>query len=765
MRRSTNTEQEAIRNFCIIAHVDHGKSTLADRFLELTHTVEPRQMKPQYLDQLDLERERGITIKMAPVRMVYHPDRGMTRTETRNDAENELLYKDITYKIRGAVFEVRKYLGLGHKENVYHNALVQEFNKKGLQFETEKSISIFYNGKKVGNYQPDFIIENKIIIELKALPEIGRPQIEQLWSYLKGSDYKLALLVNFGSKNLEIKRVVYDIARFPRPSASIPRGSAQVEYILNLIDTPGHVDFSYEVSRSLAAVEGAILLVDVSQGIQAQTLANLHLAQQQGLVIIGALNKIDLPQPPEKIEELRIELAHLLHQSPEDIFSISGKTGQGTEELLRAVVQKIPCPQGNRDAPLTALVFDSLYDAYKGVVAFVRIMDGTVLKNDRIQCMATGAQAVAIDVGFFKPLLVSCDALYAGEIGYIATGIKDPNVVRVGDTVTLADACAAASQSITPLPGYHEPQQVVFVSMYPAQTDDIDALADALGKLKLNDASLSFTRERQEMLGQGFRIGCLGTLHLEIIKERLFREYGLEPIITAPSVKYEAVLKNGTVRDIFTPSYLPTSDQLLSIREPWVHGEIITPSAYVGGVLNVIHARRGVSGNVSNISLENVLVQFDMPLADVILDFYDRLKSVSQGYASVSYEVTEWMQGNLVKLDILVHGEVVDAFSRIVPKEKARALGLAIIEKLKELLPPEVFSVPIQAAIGSEIIARVTLAASRKNVTGHLYGGDRTRKMKLWKKQQKGKKRRALYGVVDVPASIFFKVFQMTKNE
>ena len=581
---------EKIRNFVITAHIDHGKSTLADRFLELTETVAKRDFRSQFLDQMDLERERGITIKMQPVRMDYR-------------------------------------------------------------------------GKRDGNY------------------------------------------------------------------------------LLNLIDTPGHVDFSYEVSRSLAAVEGAILLVDVTQGIQAQTLANLHLAKKQGLKIIGAVNKVDLAFDKDFLFELKQKIAELIGATPEEVLEVSAKTGKGVGGLLEAAVEKIPPPQGNVSGKLRALVFDSSYDPYKGVIAYVRVVDGKIKKNELLKFFATSASTEALEVGVFRPKLSPTGALETGEIGYVATGIKDPSLVRVGDTVF-----SKIDETTKPLPGYQEPQPVVFVNFYPEDSNKFEVLEVGLKKLKLNDASLYFIKERQEILGQGFRLGFLGTLHLEIVKERLRREYELDPVVTIPTVRYQAVLKTSLsgqadeVVDIFSPNDLPTPDKLLELREPWVSGEIIVPNNYISGVLNLIQFNRGLAGNVSNISEKNVLLNFSMPLSEIILDFYDKLKSVSQGYASLSYQVSDWRKGELVKLDILVAGEKIEAFSRIVPKEKSYSLGKLTIEKLKEILPREVFAVPIQAACGGNIIARVTMPALKKKLGDFgKNGGDRTRKMKLWKKQKEGK--------------------------
>ena len=601
-------DQSRIKNFVIIAHIDHGKSTLADRFLEVTGTVEKRNLRAQFLDQMDLERERGITIKMQPVRMEY--------------------------KSR----------------------------------------------------------------------------------------------------------------------------------IFNLIDTPGHVDFSYEVSRSLAAVEGAILLVDALQGIQAQTLANLYLAQRQGLRIIGALNKIDLLEDKQARLDLSERLAHLLRQSAQDIFFVSGKTGEGVTELLDAVASQFPDPSGNFDAPLRALVFDSLYDPYKGVIACIRVIDGCIKTNDPLRCLATGATMSALEIGLFKPQLTPDTGLSAGEIGYIATGIKNPSLIRVGDTITVGSTYKTAEGGVQPLEGYQEPQPVVFVSLYPQATESFEALTDALSKLKLNDAALSYAKERQEVLGQGFRLGCLGTLHLEIVKERLKREYHMEPIITVPSVKYIVHLKKGDFMDLFSAQDLPSVDQIEDIREPWVTGEVVTPTKYLGGVLGLIQTKRGIQGRMDNLSADTVIVQFEIPLNEIILDFYDKLKSTSQGYASLSYELSEYRLGDLVRLDILIAGDAVGALARMVPRVQAESVGRRVIERLKELLDRELFPVPLQAAIGTLIIARETLPALKKDVTSHLYGGDRSRKMKLWKKQKKGKKRLAQFGKVHVRPEVFFEVFNVAKD-
>lgn len=799
-----------IRNFVITAHIDHGKSTLADRLLEATGTVEKRLMKPQYLDQLELERERGITIKMAPVRMKYAPRKNADSAQ--NNAENGLLYEDITYKIRGAAFEVRKRLGLGHKENVYHNALAQEFSKNGLQFESEKSIGVFYDGKKVGSYKPDFIIENKIIIELKALPEIGRPQTEQLWSYLKGSDYKLSLLINFSSKDLQIKRVVYDSARFLRDSASIQRDSAQVEeYILNLIDTPGHSDFSYEVSRALAAVEGAVLLVDATQGIQAQTLANFESAKKAKLKIIGAVNKVDVAQP-EQIQDAVLDLAELIGVGPDEILKVSGKTGEGVEALLAAIINKVPPPKTNYDnnnnddknshshGYSRALIFDSLYDEHKGVMAFVRVFDGEFQTNDDIELLATKTQAKAKEIGYFTPQLKPSAGLKTGEIGYIATGIKDPNKLKIGDTVcgprTYAEqtrtnaeknsAKSALSQRESAriaLSGYAEPKPVVFVSFYPEESDQYDEFKQALLKLKLTDSSLTFEPESSEVLGRGFKGGFLGRLHFEIAAERLSREFNIETVHSFPSVAYRVRLREhaqtsaeqtqtnaektsaksaSSQREsagfvlITNPKDFP--NDYLEVQEPMTKTEIVTPPQFLGSIMRLREVFR--FSDMQTETLKNkVIVRAKLPLADLIRDLDDRLKSVSQGFASFYYELTGFEKADVAKLEILVANHTVPGLTRILPKNDIEREARVTCEKLKDLLPKQQFTQAIQAVVGGKIIARETIPAMKK-LLGNFgkTGGDRTRKMKLWKKQQRGKERLKERGEstqIKIPANIF----------
>ncbi len=592
-----------IRNFCIIAHVDHGKSTLADRFLELTGTVEKRKMQAQYLDQMELERERGITIKLQPVRMRYR-----------------------------------------------------------------------YNGE---------------------------------------------------------------------------------EYILNLIDTPGHVDFSYEVSRSLAAVEGAILLVDATKGIQAQTLANLHLARQQKLAIIPVLNKIDLPNA--RTAQVKDELSYLLGVEPEEILEISAKNGINVEKVLGRVISNVPPPAIDlqNQSALKALIFDSSFDAYKGVVAFVRVFAGSVKPGDKILAYAAKTNADVLEAGFFSPTLVKSGGLAAGEIGYIATGLKDPGQIRVGDTIT-----SNVVGDFGPLPGYKEPRPMVFASFFPENAEDYDSLKDALGKLKLTDASLIYEPESSVGLGRGFRVGFLGMLHVEIISERLRREFGLNLIISSPSVEYLIRLSNGEEAKIRSASMLPDFSRIESIAEPIVDLEIITPTAYVGNVMELISTFRNVYIATDYLGKETALLKYEAPLSEIITDFYDKLKSVSSGYASMSYEPKGMQTGDLVRLDILIANDLVEPFSRIVPKEKAYYEGRAIVAKLKEVIPPQWFEVAIQAAIGGKIIARESIRARRKDVTGYLYGGDVTRKMKLLEKQKKGKKKMKEAGRVSIPQEVFLKMLK-----
>ena len=689
-----------IRNFVIIAHIDHGKSTLADRLLEITGTVEKRQMQAQYLDGMDLERERGITIKMTPVRMIYqyHSDRGLSRNETRTDAEAEgLLYEDSTFKIRGAAYEVRKKIGFGHKESVYQAAFAEELSKRGVNFEREKRIDIFYETKKIGTYQPDFVIDGKILVELKALPEIGRPQTEQLWSYLKGSSYRLALMINFGSVDLDIKRVVYDTARVssPRDSALSRRQSAQVEeeYILNLIDTPGHSDFGYEVSRALVAVEGAILLVDATQGIQAQTLSNFEQARKAGLTMIGVVNKIDIATS-EMVESAVTDLSELLKVSADQIYKVSGKTGEGVEALLRAVVETIPSPSNSKGqvsavpSASRALVFDSQYDDHRGVIAFIRVFSGSFELNKNYHLVATGAEVKTKDIGYLKPGFKSGAIIHEGEIGYIATGIKDPDQLKIGDTIasqTYADGTRINADDFAKLalPGYKEPKPVVFVSFYPDESDDYDDFKKALAKLRLSDSALQFEPDKSEVLGRGFKGGFLGKLHFEIASERIEREFHIPTLSSFPSVAYRvklakqshienqrqsssnlpvgqaSQLESAEFMIVNNPKDLP--DEYVEVLEPMTHIEILTPLQYMGPILQLKELYRlseietrpfGTHG--AGTHKDKMLITAKLPLADLISDFDDKVKSVSQGYGSLSYEVIGYEKGEVDKVEILV---------------------------------------------------------------------------------------------------------------
>jgi len=578
-----------IRNFCIISHIDHGKSTLADRFLELTSAVSSRKMRPQFLDMMDLEREKGITIKMQPVRM--------------------------------------------------------EFDK----------------------------------------------------------------------------------------------------YILNLIDTPGHVDFSYEVSRSLAAVEGAILLVDAGQGIQAQTLANLELAQKQNLFIIPVVNKIDLAHVD--VEQTIDELAKLLKVKQSEVIKISAKNGTNIEQVLKAVIDKVPLPDIKKEKPFRALIFDSIYDQYKGVIAYVRVIDGQVEKTDKIRLIAGKTSADIKELGYFRPEFSSQAKLETGEIGYIATGIKEPGKVKVGDTIAILD--------VESLPGYEEPKPMVYASLYPENPDDFDLLKDALSKLKLNDPSLVFEQETKESLGRGFKCGFLGTLHAEIISERIHREFGFNLIISSPSVVYKVDDKF-----IYSASDWPKSGQIKKSEEPWVSLEIITPNRYMGKIIEVLKNLRATYIKTDYISSERAVLIYEIPLREVIVNLYDKIKSKSQGYASMNYKFLDFREAEMVKMDVLIAGEKESAFSKIVPREKAFAEGKALVKKLKETLPAQQFSVALQAVIGAEIIARETIRARRKDVTGYLYGGDYSRKRKLLEKQKKGKKKLKEKGSVHISSKVFLEIFK-----
>jgi GTP-binding protein LepA len=769
-----------IRNFCIIAHIDHGKSTLADRLLEMTGTIEKRKMKDQVLDTMDLERERGITIKLQPATMIHRSSQtNADLTQTNAENKEEFLYEDLTFKIRGAAFEVKKQLGLGHKENVYQNALEIEFKKRGLNVEKEKGIVISYEGNRVGMYRPDFIIDDKVIVELKALPFIGKKEEKQMWTYLKGSKYKLLLLINFSSEDVYFRRIVFDTARAlksQRNSASSQRESAQVKnYVLNLIDTPGHVDFGYEVSRSLAAVEGAVLLVDATKGVQAQTLANLYQAVELGLEIVPVVNKIDLPNA--QVEKTKSEIVSILGCRPEEIILASGKTGEGVDKILRAIVERVPAPVGSPEKPLRALVFDSKYDPYKGVLAYVRVVDGEIKKEDKLFLMVKKVKAEALEVGRFRPQLEPDDKLETGQIGYVATGLRSVEECRVGDTITLSVISnfqfpisnkstkdgieKELKTNLQPLSGYKEVRPMVYASFYPQEGEDYNQMRDALEKLKLNDAALTFEGESSLALGRGFRLGFLGLLHLEIIQERLKREFGFQPIITTPSVVYEVVRTSGETEKIYSASEMPDAGVIKEIREPYANLEILTPAQYLGDVMKLVgETTRSSYLSTEYIDKDRVSLKFNSPLSEIIVNFHDALKSVSKGFASMNYEISDYKPYDLVRLDVYVAEEKVDAFAQIVPREKAFSEGRKIVKKLKEVIPRQNFMIKLQAAIGGKVIARESISAFRKDVTGHLYGGDITRKRKLLEKQKKGKKRMTASGRAHIPQEAFLKVLK-----
>ena len=626
-----------IRNFVIVAHIDHGKSTLADRFLELTGTIEKRKMQEQFLDTMELERERGITIKLQPVRMQY-------------------------------------------------------------------------TVRDVGNVQDARNDENK--------------QFEQA-----------------------------------KRSNNSNKQSDQT-YILNLIDTPGHVDFTYEVSRSLAAVEGAILLVDASKGIQAQTLANLHLAQAQGLKIIPVINKIDLPNA--RTAQIKEELANLLSIETEEIMEISAKNGLNVEKVLERVIAEVPPPTVGTGDELKCLIFDSSFDAYKGVIAYVRVFGGSLRREDKILAFATKEKADVIEVGHFSPALKASESISDGEIGYIATGIKNPGLIRVGDTITKLYNPSLASLSFKPLEGYKEPRPMVFASFFPKNADDYDVLKDALGKLKLTDASLTYEPESSAGLGRGYRLGFLGMLHVEIISERLRREFGLELIVSSPSVEYTVKLKSGKGEEIKIRSaaLLPDPTRIGNIAEPMTDLEIIAPASYLGSMMDLVSNFRNMYKATEYLGKDTVILKYRMPLAEIITDFYDKLKSVSSGYASMSYELAGTEIANLVRLDIFLAGDMVEPFSRILPEEKVYYEGREMVLKLKDIVPPQWFQIAIQAAIGGKIIARESIKARRKDVTGYLYGGDVTRKMKLLDKQKRGKEKMKESGKVNLSQDVFLKMLK-----
>src|SRR5215217_2085823 len=603
MSDETSTDTAKVRNFSIIAHIDHGKSTLADRLLEQTNTVSQREMKAQLLDSMDLEREKGITIKARAVRMSYTARDGQT-------------------------------------------------------------------------------------------------------------------------------------------------------YQLNLIDTPGHVDFSYEVSRSLAACEGALLVVDAAQGIEAQTMANVYLALDQDLAIIAVINKIDLPSadPPRVAEEV----GKLIGLLDDEIVLASAKLGTGIDDILEAVVRKVPPPRGNVHGPTRALIFDSHYDPYKGVIAYVKVVDGALVAADRIRLLSTGKEAEILELGYFTPEMTSVAALGTGEVGYVATGLKVVKDLQVGDTITLASNPASE-----PVPGYRRAKPMVFAGLYPMDGEEYPMLRDALDRLQLNDASLTYEPESSIALGFGFRAGFLGLLHMEIIQERLEREYGLELLTTAPSVEYEVLMRGGQTLIIDNPAAMPSPGEFEEVREPWMHITVIVPSRYIGNVMELVTGRRGIYQEMIYLDEDRVQLKFDMPLGELIVDFYDQLKSRTQGYASLDYAFAELRAADLVKLDVLVNTEPVDALSVIIHREDAYVRGRELVQALRKLIPRQMFDVPVQASIGSKVIARETIRAMRKNVISKCYGGDITRKRKLLEKQKEGKARMKVVGSVEIPQEAFMAVLSL----
>jgi len=585
-------KQDHIRNFCIIAHIDHGKSTLADRLLELTGTVEKRAMKNQLLDKMDLEREKGITIKLAPVRMQYK------------------------------------------------------------------------------------------------------------------------------------------------------------EHELNLIDTPGHVDFSYEVSRSLQACEGALLVVDASQGIQAQTLANVYLAMDANLTIIPVLNKIDLPAAD--VERVSAEVISLLGCTKEEILHISAKTGQGVEMVLERIVADVPAPKGDIDSPTRALIFDSYYDDYRGVILYLRAIDGVLKKGDQLKMLATGAEGLALELGALRPNMTPTDIIETGEIGYVVTNLRSTREARVGDTVTLARRPAEQG-----LPGYKDVKPFVYAGFFPESNEQYNELKDAIEKLSLSDSALVWEPENSPVLGFGVRIGFLGLLHMDIVRERLEREYGLDLIVTNPSTDYQIYLTSGERLDIRSAADLPDTAKISEIKEPWIHGEVVVPKDYVGAVIQLIVSKRGLQKNLSFVDAQLAVVTFEAPLANLLTDFYDQLKSVTSGYGSFNYELADYRSEDLVRVDFYIAGEIVAALSVMAHRSESQGLGRETVKKLKEVIPRQNFQVALQAAIGGKFIAREDLSGYRKDVTAKLYGGDVTRRKKLLEKQKRGKERMKRFGKVDIPAEAF----------
>ncbi|MFF3246904.1 translation elongation factor 4 [Streptomyces sp. NPDC002870] len=605
----SRTDPALIRNFCIIAHIDHGKSTLADRMLQLTGVVEQRQMRAQYLDRMDIERERGITIKSQAVRLPWAPSEGPDQSRT---------------------------------------------------------------------------------------------------------------------------------------------------HILNMIDTPGHVDFTYEVSRSLAACEGTVLLVDAAQGIEAQTLANLYLAMENELTIVPVLNKIDLPAAqPEKFSE---ELANLIGCQPEDVLKVSAKTGIGVEALLDRVVRDVPAPVGVADAPARAMIFDSVYDSYRGVVTYVRVIDGQLNKRERIRMMSTGATHELLEIGVSSPEMTPADGVGVGEVGYIITGVKDVRQSKVGDTITSFTKGATEA-----LGGYKDPKPMVFSGLYPLDGSEYPDLREALDKLQLNDAALVYEPETSAALGFGFRVGFLGLLHLDVIRERLEREFGLDLIATAPNVVYRVTMEDGAEHTVTNPSEFPEG-KISEVHEPVVRATILAPSEFIGSIMELCQTRRGTLLGMDYLSEDRVEIRYTLPLAEIVFDFFDQLKSKTRGYASLDYEPTGEQSASLVKVDILLHGDKVDAFSAVTHKDAAYAYGVRLVAKLRELIPRQAFEVPIQAAIGSRVIARETIRAIRKDVLAKCYGGDISRKRKLLEKQKEGKKRMKMVGSVEVPQEAFIAVLSSDES-
>jgi GTP-binding protein LepA len=528
------------------------------------------------------------------------------------------------------------------------------------------------------------------------------------------------------------------------------------EYLLNLIDTPGHVDFNYEVSRSLAAVEGTILLVDASKGIQAQTISNLDLAKKQNLKIIPAVNKIDLPQA--KIDETRADLAHLLGISQYDIFLISAKMGTNVNELLEAVIEKIPPPQDNSEKPFRALIFDSEYDPYKGVIAFIRVVDGSIRTNDKVYLLQAKAEGEAKEIGYLNPKASPVKELKTGEIGYLATGIKEPGKVRVGDTIALK---SLAQTAIKPLVGYKEPKPMVFLSIYPENPDDFDLLKDSLEKLKLNDAALTFSPESKEGLGRGFQSGFLGLLHAEIVSERLRREFGLNLVLSTPSVVYKIITPSNQEFFVYSPGEWPDNSKIKEARELWAKLQVLTPVSYLGQTLELLKSIESESKKTDYLGTEKAELVYEVPLREIInKNFYDKLKGLSKGFASMNYDILDWRKGDFVKLDILIAGKKEEALSKIVSEKEAQKEGKKIVEKLKEVLPSQLFSVPLQAAVGGKIIARETIKALRRDVIAPLYGGDYSRKRKLLEKQKKGKKKLKERGKIQIPPRVFLEMFK-----